>query len=270
LLSGALFAAHVLVRGESGAFTPRSPLWIAGPALFIVCLLAGLALSRSRAGIVLGLAALASLPFLVPQHHAKAGGVKTRSSLERRIAFACVIASLVFAAQFGAGGFLSRLETGAAGDLRISLNKTAWEAVSAAWPLGTGFGSFVAVYAAVEKHQDVFQGFANRAHNDLAEFLLEAGLPGAVAILAFSLWLGSRFYRVLIKPDRANPTQLALDRASLIAVTLLVLHSLVDYPLRTGALSAVFAFFCAILAVPTKALPAGGTQFRPTAGGGFP
>ena len=41
--------------------------------------------------------------------------------------------------------------------------------------------------------------------------------------------------------------------ASTVIVALLLCHSLVDYPLRTTALGAVFALFCGILAAPIAA-----------------
>ncbi len=41
-----------------------------------------------------------------------------------------------------------------------------------------------------------------------------------------------------------------LERAASLVILLLLAHSLVDYPLRTAALSAIFAFFCAVLGAP--------------------
>jgi hypothetical protein len=37
-----------------------------------------------------------------------------------------------------------------------------------------------------------------------------------------------------------------------LSIALLLAHSLADYPLRTTALSAIFAYFCALLAVPVS------------------
>src|SRR5690606_465747 len=44
-----------------------------------------------------------------------------------------------------------------------------------------------------------------------------------------------------------------LARAATIALGLLVAHSVVDYPLRTGAMAAVFAFACGLLVTPPRA-----------------
>jgi hypothetical protein len=43
---------------------------------------------------------------------------------------------------------------------------------------------------------------------------------------------------------------LLLARAATIAVPLIIAHCAVDYPLRTGAIMAVFAFSCALLIEP--------------------
>ena len=57
----------------------------------------------------------------------------------------------------------------------------------------------------------------------------------------YNLWLKRNF-------DGHDP-QLLLQRAATLIILLLLAHSLVDYPLRTTALSSIFMFFCAVLAV---------------------
>ena len=96
--------------------------------------------------------------------------------------------------------------------------------------------------------------YANRAHNDLAEIVLETGLLGAVLLIVFLAWFGRTAFAVWLRsPADALPSQALLQRASTLIVAVLFLHSLVDYPLRTSALSAVFAFFCAALLAPVEA-----------------
>ena len=67
-------------------------------------------------------------------------------------------------------------------DLRVPLAGTTFEAALRSLPFGTGLGSFVPVYGVVEKESDIFAGFANRAHNDLAEILLETGVFGLILL----------------------------------------------------------------------------------------
>ncbi|MBI4725406.1 MAG: O-antigen ligase family protein, partial [Rhodomicrobium sp.] len=173
----------------------------------------------------------------------------------------------VFATQFGLGAILTRFETDPADDLRVPMNRTTFEMALRSLPLGTGLGSFVPVYATAEKEKDVFAGYANRAHDDFAELLLETGAAGALLLLAFIVWFARRAYQAWTVPrlEAADfPSQLA--KASSLIIGLLLLHSLTDYPLRTTALAAVFAFFCAILAAPAVELPAQTQRGRAHAG----
>ena len=171
-----------------------------------------------------------------------------------RVSFAAALFAVLFAIQFGLGSMLSRFEGDPLEDLRFALNRTTFSTVLDTLPFGTGLGSFVRVYATVEKQQDVFTGFANRAHDDLAELLLETGFIGACLLLAFVAWYAMRSFRVWrTRETHGDAIEPMLERAASLIIGLLLLHSLVDYPLRTAALGAVFAFFCAILAVPAPA-----------------
>ena len=82
----------------------------------------------------------------------------------------------------------------------------------------------------------------NHAHNDYLELILELGLPGAVLIAAFLAWWAVAAWRAWRYPD-AGP----FARAASIATAALLAHSLVEFPLRTAALSACFAMGLALL-----------------------
>ena len=125
-------------------------------------------------------------------------------------------------------------------------------AAKAFMPLGSGVGSFVPVYAGVEPPQDVLANtFANRAHNDVLESWLETGVVGVALMALFGLWLLVRAF-ALWRPASSGGRIVdhALPRAAVLVVALLIAHSLVDYPLRTGALMAMFAFASALLLPP--------------------
>ncbi len=51
-------------------------------------------------------------------------------------------------------------------------------------------------------------------------------------------------------PDKAGELDRLLMRAATLAIALLIAHSFVEYPLRTGAIMAIFAFSCALLIEP--------------------
>jgi O-antigen ligase len=185
---------------------------------------------------------------LCQQKHREDGSIRKRLTVARMSMFAIVF-GVIFAAQLGLGGILSRFEADPLEDLRIPLAGTTFETALRSLPFGTGLGSFVPVYGVVEKESDIFAGFANRAHNDLAEILLETGVFGLILLVAFLAWFVSKAYNVwLTRKIGAHDSQLLLQRAATLIIFLLLAHSLVDYPLRTTALSSIFMFFCAVLA----------------------
>jgi O-antigen ligase len=127
---------------------------------------------------------------------------------------------------------------------RISMARNTAEAISSFWPVGTGMGSFSAVYPLFEDASELSLSYANRAHNDYLELTLEAGIFGLALIAAFVLWWLFRSVVVWRDPDSS-----ALWAKAGSAVTgILLAHSLVDYPLRTPALAAVFTLGALLLA----------------------
>ena len=120
--------------------------------------------------------------------------------------------------------------------------------------LGSGAGSFPRVYRQYEDYAEVTRTFINHAHNDYLEVTLEAGVPGVLLLLAFLLWWGGRAVPIW--------RTAAVDRyavAATIASAAMLVHSLVDYPLRTTTLSAIMAACLALMARPR---PRDGTELE--------
>lgn len=250
LILGAVWyagAAHKLLR--SGALNSRALLRLAGAAVFLIAVVAGLAMTRSRAGVFLAMAALLGTLLMILRQSSRQDLGRSQSRLTiGRLSVIIVVFAALFAAQFGLGGILSRFGDDQLDDVRAPLAKTTAEAALRSLPFGTGLGSFVPVYAAVEKEKDVSVEYANRAHNEIAEFILENGVFSLALLLAFLAWFAPRTYWVWQPSTTADHGQLPLQRAASLIILLLLAHSLVDYPLRTTALSAIFAFFCGVLA----------------------
>jgi O-antigen ligase len=114
------------------------------------------------------------------------------------------------------------------------------------FPVGSGLGSFQQVYRTYEDPADATRQFANHAHDDYAEIALELGLPGLVLVLLFLLWWGRR--SLAAWPGDFSAASLA--RAGSVIVGVVLFHSLVDYPIRTSAIAALFAAACALLIQP--------------------
>ena len=246
-------AANSLKRGRLGT---RSTLLFAAAAIFLVTIVGGLAFARSRAGMMLAAGALAGI-VAITLSQSRANPSRAQS-LGHKATITVLGFAAIFTVLFGLGRALTRFEAAQGPDQepdhRSALSRTTFDTARKTFPLGTGLGTFVPVYAAVEKTGDLFESYANRAHNDLAELLLETGLLGATLLLAFLTWFVRRSWAVWLAGQVAGePLQAMLEKTATLVIALLLAHSLVDYPLRTTALGAVFAFFCAILAAPASA-----------------
>jgi O-antigen ligase len=111
------------------------------------------------------------------------------------------------------------------------------------FPFGTGLGSFREIYAFYEDPALVNHWYVNNAHSDYLELLLETGLPGLLLIIGFFGW----WFVQARKVWRASQVNL-IARAATIASAAVLAHSMVDYPLRTAAISSVFAFCLGVMA----------------------
>ncbi|MEA3034248.1 MAG: hypothetical protein QOH86_2264 [Sphingomonadales bacterium] len=128
-----------------------------------------------------------------------------------------------------------------------SFRKTSAAAVEF-MPAGSGIGTFQAIYRTHEDPGGVDRFYMNHAHSDLLELALETGAPGLALLLAFLLWWGLRTSAIWRAEE---PDYYA--RAATVATAAIMAHSLVDYPLRTAAVSVLFAISCALMAEPRAA-----------------
>lgn len=219
----------------------------------ILGLVAGLAMARSRAGLLLGGASIVGIA-LMAFRLAGTPTVRGRLSVARTVSVVAVFA-LVFAGTYGLERMMSRAIENPLEDYRGVISQKTLEAATMALPFGTGLGSFVTAYGVVEDPQQMISSFANRAHNDAVEFLLELSIVGAAIIGAFLWWLSVRAVPLLRKPADPWPSGFSrlLAQAALLSIILILLHSFADYPLRTTAMAAVFAVCCGLLIPPRNA-----------------
>lgn len=226
-------------------------LYLVASVLIFMCLVMAQAMARSRAGLMLTAVALFAAPAIV-----LTGGqaFAARKALSRTVAAAAVVA-IIFALQYALYRILERMTSDPLEDARVQISAKTWQAAKAFLPFGSGVGTFVPVYALFEEPKDAAHFFANHAHNDVFEALLESGVAAAVLMVAFAVWLTRRAIAVWSGqvPHGAGETDLALMKAATLALALLTLHSFVDYPLRTSAMMAVAAVSAGLLVVPRKA-----------------
>lgn len=232
--------AGLLLNARGGQPRNTQVLHMVGWMLLGIILLIGDMLSRSRAGV--GLAGLVALAMLVVAYRRRGEHPQTF-----RWFLMFVIVGGLMAFQFGFAAIADRL--GQASDQRWDVTGGVLAAASKfAW-LGSGIGSFPAVYAAYEPVDLVGSRILNHAHNDWAELWVEIGvllIPLALLLIRF-LWLRAAELRA---GDTLERQDHALRLIGLVVLITLCIHSLVDYPLRTTAISAVFAFAAVLACSP--------------------
>lgn len=205
----------------------RSTLWLLTTAVAGLVLL-GLLLTGSTAGMLLAVPVLGASLALVRRNRGGRG-------------------SQILAA----GALLAA--AGAVASVTVNSDTTAWISRQQIWrataplvvdyaPAGSGLGTFELVYRLTEDPSSVDRTFINRAHNDYLQLALETGAPGILLLAAFLAWWMKRTVR-LWRPDRGD----LVARAATVASGALLLHSLVDYPLRTGANATLLAICIALM-----------------------
>ena len=133
---------------------------------------------------------------------------------------------------------------------RADIFATTARATADFMPFGSGLGSFPSVYPLYEHPQQVTSEYVVHAHNEYAELALELGLAGIVLMLLFLAWWGAGVWRAW-RTAEAGP----FARAAAVASAAVLIHSLVDFPLRTAAVSACFGMCLALLADSRAAPP---------------
>lgn len=136
---------------------------------------------------------------------------------------------------------------GGEGHNRLDYLRTGLAYLATMAPLGSGLGTFVEVYPWFESAGAIGPTYVNHAHNDLLELLLETGVFGLAALGAFVWWWIARA-GVVWRAAARNP----YAQAATILVGAILVHSVVDYPLRTVADSSLFAVACALIVRPWR------------------
>lgn len=203
--------------------------------------------TQSRAGFGLMFAGMLAAYLIEPRGR---GRNSRRSGLLLGGAFAVVIAFVAVTVWSGRSTAFGRLVAGGGGGEigRLAYVPTTLKMIRTSFPFGYGFGSFDPVFRGFEPDAMLQPTFVNHAHDDLLELIVTGGLPALAILMAFLAWWGYRTIRVFKRRDPTGPDYTARAAGSMILM--LLLASLIDYPLRTPIMGAVFALLTAWLAEP--------------------
>lgn len=210
---------------------------IAGGVVIVIA--AGVAMNQSFALLIIGAPVLGAAALqLIPPGRVRLG------RLAAMLALLFLAGTAVLAIMVSAG-------TSTSNRVSVTMRADIWSHSARALAdhglVGTGIGTFPKLYPQYEDPATIERTYINHAHNDYLEIALEAGIPGVILMLLFLVWWGARAFAIWRSAEAAE-----MARAACIASAAILLHSLVDYPLRTTAIATSMAMALALMANPAK------------------
>jgi O-antigen ligase len=245
LLISAL-AFGVLMTMRLGGQRP-TPLNWAALVMGVAALLVGAFMTGSRTGIALSVVMLIALAVMLWPV------LNLKRSVSIGLGSAALVLPLlgVLLVQMPAvQKVVSRFEF--TGEARWGIWADTMFAAKQVWPYGSGVGTIIPMLEAAEQLDLVQQLYPVRAHNDWLEWTMEAGLPGLVVLAAVALVLLTMIVRALLsaRKDGGDRVRMAQIIFAIGLFMIIGLHAVVDYPLRSMALSALAAVAAAFLTKP--------------------
>lgn len=133
-------------------------------------------------------------------------------------------------------------------DNRVEIIGNSIQGVKLFFPLGSGPGTFEAIYPRFQSVGQVFT--VNHAHSDYVELLFETGLVGVVLLILFFMTYLRRWIRLL---KRENWELFDFLQAGAgVSILSMLLHELVEFNLHMPVIAVYFAFICALFFVERR------------------
>lgn len=242
-LASCLAVPFLLLVGFNGPSARINASHAVLAASMLIAAVIAVALTHSRAGVGLMFLALALAGALV------LGCTTERHRRKQYVVIGlCLAAFVTFVAfQIGFVALSDRFQAPLSDDLRWGLLHVTYNAALQYFPVGSGLGSFVSIYERFAPLQFVHETYVNHAHNDWIELFLELGVLWPIVVLGFIVWVGVAARHQWRACASLAPIEIL---ACLMALLLIALASVMDYPLRTVGLMSVFAVLCAFLNEP--------------------
>ena len=209
--------------------------------------LIGLAISGSRTALILGSVGLVSSLLFVGRE-----AITSHLSRKKLAALAAGVGFLLVPVLLGVGVltiFRRFSEKTVIDDARWVILQPVLDLMKLYAPVGSGIGTFERAYQTHETASSLMVETVNHAHNDWLELAVEGGLPVMALLAVWLIWLALASVTAI---KQGFAIQARLEKAAFIALWLLTIHSLWDYPLRTIAVSSVFGLCIGILVAPPR------------------
>lgn len=224
----------------------HKPGWRAPVALSLVLLFALTILATgSRAGLVLGAAALVIGPAMVRVQIARALRRFPRWVLPAIVAGVVAIVVILVLASVVADRAVSInrvLAVDAGQDMRSRALPTVFGMIGTYFPAGAGLGGFDPLFRLHEPFSLLKVTYFNHAHNDWLEIVLDTGVAGVLLLLVAVGW----WAWASVRAWRHDGT--TLGRLGSAMLLLVMIASLFDYPARTPMMMSTIILAAAWLA----------------------
>lgn len=222
----------------SKASVQREIMALVAVAVLIILIL----ISGSRSGLLLGAIGLTSLVLSKVRMDKPVGSSASTST--RAVKFGVIVAFLLAvvlaAVWFQRALAIDRLMVrDPSADIRLRTLSTAYELIWIHQPLGLGLGGFSDVYKVYEPSGLLMAQHMNQVHNDWIDIAMSGGVLFVIVIAAAVCWLASKAVQVFARHDQEYSS--LLQKAGFAVLVILAVASASDYPLRTPALSCLFA-----------------------------
>ena len=246
------FIAALVAVGRDRDRQRSSAMLVVGAMLALV-LVVGIALNGSLAGFALAVPVIGgSVLILLPSRSRLRPAIAALAGLCAIVAIAGLSGSAIGSGRIGQ-------DASTAVQSRRIILRTTGRAIADYMPFGSGLGSFRRVFPTYENPDVVTSEYVVHAHNDYAELVLELGVAGVALILLFLAWWAAAVWSVWRRSE-GGP----FARAASVASAAVLLHSIVDFPLRTAAINVCFAMCIALLADRRQAPRQETDDLRPT------
>lgn len=208
-------------------------------ALIVIALIlvVSLPLVGSRAGVIVAMVMLMATLLT--------SGLPTWRSFRRKplLQVGALVTLIVFLVGLHAANAWMQVDAAVEGSRYTMLTETVRIGQQHA-PWGSGFGTFIPTFQQGAGESVPLDSYVNNAHNEYAQWWLEAGVAGvALTLSALAVLIASL---IALLRQRQGSTTRVIGVAAMMGIGVIVLHSTVDYPLRTQAMSAIFGVLAGI------------------------